>query len=230
MDQESEYLSFSNLSNTGGMIMVNRGRPRPLQYVANTAFLASLFVDYMNATDALTWGCGPYELSSLLLRGFATSQVSSSSLSFLIFIQICIHSCTTTSFVVCVFLGFFKQMDYILGKNPMNMSYVVGYGTKFPGHVHHRGASTPNNHKNYSCKEGWKWQNSKTPNPNTITGAMVGGPDEFDQFQDVRSSDDYTEPTMAGNAGLVAALVSLTNTFGNGVDVNTIFSALPPLI
>ncbi|KAF5482306.1 hypothetical protein F2P56_002888 [Juglans regia] len=190
------YLQSFHVFNwtSGGMIMVNRRRPQPLQYVANTAFLASLFVDYMNATGVPGWNCGPNFISSKVLRSFATSQ-----------------------------------MDYILGKNPMNMSYVVGYGTKFPRHVHHRGASTPNDHKYYSCKEGWKWQDSKNPNPNNITGAMVGGPNQFDQFRDVRTSYNYTEPTLAGNAGLVAALVSLTSTAGNGIDVNTIFSAVPPL-
>ncbi|KAG2719016.1 hypothetical protein I3843_03G238500 [Carya illinoinensis] len=190
------YLQSFHVFNwtSGGMIMVNRGRPQPLQYVANTAFLASLFVDYMNATGVPGWNCGPEFISSNVLRSFATSQ-----------------------------------MDYILGKNPMNMSYVVGYGTKFPRHVHHRGASTPNDHKHYSCKEGWKWQDNKNPNPNNITGAMVGGPNQFDQFRDVRTSYNYTEPTLAGNAGLVAALVSLTSTAGNGIDVNTIFSGVPPL-
>jgi hypothetical protein len=43
-----------------------------------------------------------------------------------------------------------KQIEYIMGKNPMNMSYIVGYGKKFPRHVHHRGASIPNDHKHYS--------------------------------------------------------------------------------
>lgn len=119
-------------------------------------------------------------------------------------------------------------MDYILGKNPMKMSYVVGFGTKFPRHVHHRGASIPNNKKVYPCKDGWKWFHSSKPNPNNITGAMVGGPDRFDRFRDVRSSYNYTEPTLAGNAGLVAALVSLTKTAGDGIDKNTIFSEIPP--
>lgn len=120
-------------------------------------------------------------------------------------------------------------MDYILGANPMKMSYLVGYGSKYPKHVHHRGASIPKDGNKYSCTGGWKWRDAKTANPNTITGAMVGGPDRFDGFNDVRTSYNYTEPTMAGNAGLVAALVSLTGSGGGGVDKNTIFSRVPPL-
>ncbi|KAI3501708.1 hypothetical protein L1887_29676 [Cichorium endivia] len=123
-----------------------------------------------------------------------------------------------------------SQMDYILGKNPMNMSYVVGFGKKYPTHVHHRGASIPNNNVKYSCKGGFKWMSTGKPNPNTITGAMVGGPDRFDKYRDVRSNYSYTEATLAGNAGLVVALVSLTATAGtNGIDKNSIFNAIPPL-
>ena len=120
-------------------------------------------------------------------------------------------------------------MNYILGENPMSMSYVVGYTKKYPTHVHHRGASIPHNNIKYSCKGGLQWMTSGKPNPNTITGAMVGGPDQFDMFKDVRSNYNYTEPTLAGNAGLVAALVSLTATAGDGVDRNSIFSKIPPL-
>ncbi|KAL3523239.1 hypothetical protein ACH5RR_016073 [Cinchona calisaya] len=178
----------------GGLIELNHGRGQPLQYVASAAFLASLFADYMNATDVPGWYCGNSYISLDVIRRFATSQI-----------------------------------DYILGANPLNMSYVVGFGKKFPKHVHHRGASIPHNNIKYSCTGGWQWRDSKNPNPNTINGAMVGGPDKFDKFQDVRTDFSYTEPTMAGNAGLVAALVSLASSGGNGVDKNTIFSAVPPL-
>ncbi|CAM9001005.1 unnamed protein product [Rhodiola kirilowii] len=122
-----------------------------------------------------------------------------------------------------------SQIDYIMGKNPMKTSYIVGYGKKFPTHVHHRGASIPSDGKKYSCSAGWtKWMESNKPNPHNITGAMVGGPDKMDNFRDVRSNYNYTEPTLAGNAGLVAALVSLTSKDSYGIDKNTIFSAVPP--
>ncbi|GJU91341.1 endoglucanase 12-like protein [Tanacetum coccineum] len=113
-----------------------------------------------------------------------------------------------------------SQMNYILGKTPMTMSYVVGHGKKYPTHVHHRGASIPNNDIKYSCKGGFQWMSSSEPNPNIIMGAMVGGPDE-------RSNSSYTEPTLAGNAGLVAALVLLIP--GNGIDEKSIMSEIPSL-
>ncbi|KNA16253.1 hypothetical protein SOVF_090810 [Spinacia oleracea] len=175
----------------GGLIQFNDGGEESLQYVANAAFLANLFADYLNATDSPGWLCGPNFFPIATLREFASSQI-----------------------------------DYILGKNPLDLSYVVGYGDKYPNRVHHRAASIPSDGLKYSCKGGYKWRDSTKPNPNTIVGAMVGGPDRFDNFHDDRSAS--AGPTLAGNAGLVAALVSLTSGGGYGVDKSFLFSNLPP--
>ncbi|PHU08961.1 Endoglucanase 12 [Capsicum chinense] len=104
-----------------------------------------------------------------------------------------------------------------------------GYGNKFPRHVHHRGASIPTGKTKYSCAGGWRWRDTKNVNPHNITGAMAGGPDKFDKIKDSRANFSYTELTLAGNARLVAALVSLTGSGGYGVDKNTIFSGVSPL-
>ncbi|XP_073273621.1 endoglucanase 25-like [Primulina huaijiensis] len=121
------------------------------------------------------------------------------------------------------------QIDYVLGKNPRQMSYVVGFGNHYPKHVHHRGASIPKNQAKYSCTGGWKWRDSSKANPNILVGAMVAGPDRQDGFHDVRTNYNYTEPTLAGNAGLVAALVALSGGSTMEIDKNTIFSAVPPM-
>ncbi|XP_021772260.1 endoglucanase 12-like [Chenopodium quinoa] len=177
----------------GGLIQLNDGEPQSLQYVANAAFLANLFADYLNASESPGWFCGSKFFTLATLRDFASSQI-----------------------------------DYILGKNPLRLSYVVGYGEKYPNHVHHRAASIPSDGLKYSCKGGYKWWDSTKPNPNTILGAMVGGPDQFDQFHDDRRNRGSAGPTLAGNAGLVAALVSLTSGGGYGVDKNFLFSNLSP--
>ncbi|KAL5725556.1 hypothetical protein ACHQM5_008691 [Ranunculus cassubicifolius] len=36
-----------------------------------------------------------------------------------------------------------RQVDYLLGDNPLKMSYMVGYGNKYPKRIHHRGSSLP---------------------------------------------------------------------------------------
>ncbi|XP_044512254.1 endoglucanase 25-like [Mangifera indica] len=102
-----------------------------------------------------------------------------------------------------------SQVNYILGDNPMKMSYMVGFGDNYPTQVHHRSASIPWDGQYYSCEEGDKWLNSKEPNPNVLLGAMVAGPDEFDNFTDDRGKPLFSEPSIASNAGLVAALIAL---------------------
>ncbi|XXG60817.1 hypothetical protein AAC387_Pa04g2635 [Persea americana] len=125
-----------------------------------------------------------------------------------------------------------SQVEYILGNNPMKMSYVVGFGDHFPRQVHHRSASIPTD-EHYSCAQGVRWLQSQDPNPNVLTGAMVAGPSNDDKFTDKRDLPQYTEPTISGNAGLVAALVALhdyppnpssSNDINGGIDPRGIFA------
>lgn len=58
---------------------------------------------------------------------------------------------------------------------------------------------------------------------------MVMGPDKNDKYIDRRTNYNQAEPTLAGNAALVGALVSLSKATTKGVDANTIFNALPPM-
>ncbi|KAF5200715.1 Endoglucanase [Thalictrum thalictroides] len=102
-----------------------------------------------------------------------------------------------------------SQVNYILGQNPKKMSYLVGYSDNYPKQVHHRAASIPWDNQQHSCVEGDKWLSSKDPNPNVLIGGMVGGPDKDDNFIDSRENPVFTEPTISGNAGLVAALIAL---------------------
>ncbi|XP_061348144.1 endoglucanase 25-like [Gastrolobium bilobum] len=119
-------------------------------------------------------------------------------------------SCNTDVFSVAMLRDFASsQVNYILGQNPMKMSYLVGYGDKFSLQVHHRSASIPWGNRSYNCDEGKGWLNSKDPNPQVLLGAMVGGPDTDDKFTDLRSNGRFTEPNIASNAGLVAALIAL---------------------
>ncbi|CAL0304309.1 unnamed protein product [Lupinus luteus] len=112
-----------------------------------------------------------------------------------------------------------SQADYILGKNPKDISYLVGYGQNYPLHVHHRGASIASIFSLQSevgCSQGFDaWYNNPEANPNVIYGGLVGGPDGNDAFSDERSNYEQTEPTLAGNAPLVGIFAKLQSLYGN---------------
>ncbi|PIA50107.1 hypothetical protein AQUCO_01300683v1 [Aquilegia coerulea] len=101
------------------------------------------------------------------------------------------------------------QVDYILGSNPLNMSYMVGYGKNFPRKLHHRGASIQSldRHSDHiDCKGGSPYYSSNNPDPNLLTGAVVGGPDIHDSYADSRQLFVQSEPTTYINAPLVGLL------------------------
>lgn len=106
----------------------------------------------------------------------------------------------------CIF-----QADYVLGANPMNMSYLVGYGSRYPLYVHHRGSSIPVN-ADTSCQDGFKWLYSDDPNPNIAVGALVGGPCLNDSYSDTRDNVNQSEPSTYNSALLVGLLSGLIST------------------
>ncbi|CAK9254095.1 unnamed protein product [Sphagnum jensenii] len=105
------------------------------------------------------------------------------------------------------------QVDYILGNNNRGQSYLVGFGSNYPDQVHHRGASIVSikvDSQFVSCLGGYAdWYNRGSANPNLITGALVGGPDENDDFVDERNAYEMTEPTTYNTAPLVGVLARL---------------------
>ncbi|KAL5710170.1 cellulase [Ranunculus cassubicifolius] len=110
-------------------------------------------------------------------------------------------------------LAFAKsQVDYILGANPRSMSYMVGFGPKFPGQVHHRGASIVSIKMDSSpvtCDGGYSWYNKIAPNPNVVDGAIVGGPDNNDWYMDLRTDFHHAEAVLVNTAPLVGVLAKL---------------------
>ncbi|MED6220256.1 hypothetical protein PIB30_043213 [Stylosanthes scabra] len=101
------------------------------------------------------------------------------------------------------------QVDYILGSNPMKMSYMVGYGQKYPERIHHRASSLPSmdmQRGHIDCKGGSSYFQTQNPNPNVLLGAVVGGPDINDFYADSRSDFVHSEPTTYINAPFVGAL------------------------
>ncbi|CAA7402627.1 unnamed protein product [Spirodela intermedia] len=111
-------------------------------------------------------------------------------------------------------LSFAKsQVDYILGDNPRATSYMVGYGSTFPQQVHHRASSIVSikvNPSFVSCRGGYDtWYGRKGSDPNLLVGAIVGGPDAYDNFADERDNFEQTEPATYNNAPLIGVLARL---------------------
>ena len=96
------------------------------------------------------------------------------------------------------------QLDYMLGST--GRSFVCGFGNNPPQQPHHRGASCPDIPE--PC--GSDALNNPGPNPHVLYGALVGGPDANDNYNDDRN--DYVQNEVAldyncGFQGLLAAFV-----------------------
>ncbi|MCG5216972.1 glycoside hydrolase family 9 protein [Streptosporangium soli] len=98
-----------------------------------------------------------------------------------------------------------RQINYALGDNPRNSSYMIGFGANPPKNPHHRTAHG-------------SWTDQLT-NPvatrHTLYGALVGGPpDPDDAYTDKR--DDYVMNEVATdyNAGFTSSLARLYKEYG----------------
>ncbi|KAL2329369.1 hypothetical protein Fmac_022796 [Flemingia macrophylla] len=102
-----------------------------------------------------------------------------------------------------------SQANYILGNNPLGLSYMVGYGQKFPRKIHHRGSTLPNiavHPQHIGCHDGQPYFDTQNPNPNILVGAVTGGPAEDDTYEDSRYNVPQSEPTTYINAPFVGVL------------------------
>lgn len=95
------------------------------------------------------------------------------------------------------------QIGYILGDT--GRSYVIGFGNNPPKKPHHRGSSCPD--RPDVCD--WNAYNSPNDNPQELTGALVGGPDQNDNFNDDRGDYVSNEVATDYNAGFQGAVASL---------------------
>ncbi|KAM7257795.1 hypothetical protein ACFE04_013536 [Oxalis oulophora] len=123
--------------------------------------------------------------------------------------------CSSGSVPPSLLISFAKsQVDYLLGDNPRATSYMVGYGNNYPRQVHHRGASiiSYKTDSNFvSCRGGYAtWFSRKASDPNLLAGAVVGGPDAYDNFADERDNYEQTEPATYNNAPLLGILARLS--------------------
>jgi hypothetical protein len=95
----------------------------------------------------------------------------------------------------------YDNIDYILGKNNSNLSFVVGFGANCAKHPHHRTV-----YLNDSDPTGTDLQNLSIPAKNTQFGLMVGGSRIPSQYKDFANEYQYTEGGIDYNACLVGVL------------------------
>lgn len=75
---------------------------------------------------------------------------------------------------------------------------MVGYGRNPPMRPYHKASSCPS--KPDTCD--WDNKNSEDPNPHTLFGAVVSGPNMIDEFEDDRSDYKHSTVGLTHNAGL----------------------------
>ncbi len=96
-----------------------------------------------------------------------------------------------------------SQMDYLMGNNPLNRCYIVGYSDISVKYPHHRAAS------------GTSMAEDPAPHKHVLYGALVGGPGSKDEHKDVTSDYVYNEVTIDYNAAFVGACAGLYRFFGD---------------
>jgi len=99
-----------------------------------------------------------------------------------------------------------KQMAYILGKNPLDTSYMMGYTNKYCLQPHHAAG-----HASI-----WGEPDNPVENRHIIWGALVNGPDGNDNHVDRRSDFGSNEVTIDYNVSLIAALAAQYSLWGAG--------------
>ena len=97
-----------------------------------------------------------------------------------------------------------SQIRYALGDKPRHSSYVVGFGENPPLNPHHRTA-----HGSWANDI-----NTPTETSHILYGALVGGPDAEDNYQDLRTDYYKNEVALDYNAAFSGALARAFREFG----------------
>jgi hypothetical protein len=120
------------------------------------------------------------------------------------------------------------QMNYLMGDNRSNQSFIVGFGatTPFVGpevggrahapvHPHHGGAQSSFLNS----------QSNPANDPHILWGGLVGGPDASGNYQDITTNFVYNEVAVDYNAAFEGALAGLYQDFGKS---QTMTDFVPP--
>jgi hypothetical protein len=97
-----------------------------------------------------------------------------------------------------------SQINYIFGDNPLNRSFVVGFGKNPPKKPHHRTA-----HGIYPSQA-----SDTNACVHVLYGALVGGPGASDDYSDERNNYINNEVACDYNAAFTGALARMYKEFG----------------
>ena len=103
------------------------------------------------------------------------------------------------------------QMDHILGDNNLGYSFLIGYGNKWPVHIHHRAANPGNDANGASSNPSAKY---------TAYGLLVGG-DDKSGYQDQTDKYQYTEGALDYNGCFAIACAGIANLYGGDASAMT---------
>lgn len=102
------------------------------------------------------------------------------------------------------------QLDFILGNNNRGYSYLLGFGDKWPTHIHHR-AANPGGEGITSA------QNPEAKYTNF--GMLVGGEDSTGNYEDHADQYQFTEGALDYNGCFAIACASCANLYGGDASV-----------
>ena len=109
------------------------------------------------------------------------------------------------------------QMNYLMGDNPANWSYIVGFGSNVP-YVGSEvgGSATAASHPHQGDAQGSLTNSQTDPltDQHILWGALVGGPSSTDQPDDVTTDFVLNEVAVDYNAAFVGALAGLYQYYG----------------
>ena len=100
------------------------------------------------------------------------------------------------------------QMDHILGDNSLGYSFLLGFGDKWPVHIHHRAANPGTDAAGASSNPSAKY---------TAYGLLVGG-DDTSGYQDQTDKYQYTEGALDYNGCFAIACAGVANLYGGDAE------------
>jgi len=194
---ESEPTEISWDDKSAGAFLILYELTGEMKYAKKAEAFVDFFVSLPTTPKGLVWSSSSQWGSLRYAANYAHYAVQAAKLG--------IREEEGTSFAS-------SQLNYILGDT--GRSYVVGWGENPPTHCHHRAASCPDRPAVCDWNSG---MNNPGPNGQVLHGALVGGPDNNDNYVDDRNNFQMTEVATDYNAGFQGVLAALTALNVNGI-------------